>query len=164
MKELGGLVFVILVFAVCVYLYFIPTIVANKRGRKNKGAIFVLNLLLGWSFVGWVVALVWAAKEDDGAAASVQPDIENAPATKTCPHCAETVKAAAKVCKHCGSALDTPVAAFAPHVAQSAPDDHQATMAHYGIRFADGKYWFGSYAYDKLADAVNYASKAPKPA
>lgn len=82
---------------------------------------------------------------------------------KKCPFCAEAVRKEAAKCKHCGSALDTPVAASAHPVAQSAPDDHQATMAHYGIRFADGKYWFGSYAYDKLSDAVNYASKAPKP-
>ena len=26
----------------------------------NEGAIFVLNLFLGWSLIGWVVALVWA--------------------------------------------------------------------------------------------------------
>lgn len=28
--------------------------------------------------------------------------IESAPASKTCPFCAETVLAAAKICKHCG--------------------------------------------------------------
>lgn len=40
--------------------YFVPTIVALIRGKSNAGAIFVLNLLLGWSLIGWVVALVWA--------------------------------------------------------------------------------------------------------
>jgi hypothetical protein len=42
--------------------YFLPTIVGwNKR---NAGAIFVLNLLLGWTFFGRVVALVWALTYD----------------------------------------------------------------------------------------------------
>nr|WP_238819315.1 superinfection immunity protein [Acidithiobacillus caldus] len=27
-------------------------------------AIFVMNLLLGWLFVGWVIALVWALSND----------------------------------------------------------------------------------------------------
>jgi hypothetical protein len=40
-------------------LYFIPSIVAY--GRKNHtGAIFALNLFLGWTLLGWVVALVMA--------------------------------------------------------------------------------------------------------
>lgn len=39
--------------------YFFPSIVA--WGRKNHaGAIFALNLLLGWTGVAWVVALVMA--------------------------------------------------------------------------------------------------------
>ena len=41
-------------------LYFLPTIIAAARDRHNKGAIFLLNFFLGWTFVGWVVALVWA--------------------------------------------------------------------------------------------------------
>lgn len=41
-------------------LYFLPTIIAAGRGMRNTVAIFVLNMLLGWTFVGWVVSLVWA--------------------------------------------------------------------------------------------------------
>ena len=40
--------------------YFIPTGVAGMRGHPNSVAIFVLNLFLGWTGIGWVVALVWA--------------------------------------------------------------------------------------------------------
>lgn len=44
------------------FIYFLPTIVGwNKR---NSGAILTLNLLLGWTFIGWVVALVWAMTHD----------------------------------------------------------------------------------------------------
>lgn len=145
-------------------LYLLPSIEAIKRGQNNTVSVVIVNVLLGWSLIGWVVAMVMAVKEKEQVVAVIQSAPEPAGSVKACPFCAETVKIEAVKCKHCGSALDTPVAASAPLVAQSAPDDHQATMAHYGIRFADGKYWFGSYAYDKLSDAVNYASKAPKPA
>lgn len=42
------------------FIYFIPTIVAFSRGHKNALAIFILNLFLGYTFVGWVIALIWA--------------------------------------------------------------------------------------------------------
>ena len=41
-------------------LYFLPTIVAWRRNHKNAGAIFALNLLTGWSGLGWVAAIVWS--------------------------------------------------------------------------------------------------------
>lgn len=44
-------------------LYFIPTIVADTRNHKNYFAILVLNLFLGWTFLGWVIALVWAVSK-----------------------------------------------------------------------------------------------------
>jgi hypothetical protein len=40
-------------------LYFWPTIGAYRRGHNNVGAIFALNLLLGWTFIGWIIALIW---------------------------------------------------------------------------------------------------------
>jgi len=46
-----------------VIVYFYPTIVAYNRRHTNKEALFVLNLLLGWSIIGWAVALTWAVKK-----------------------------------------------------------------------------------------------------
>jgi len=43
-------------------VYFLPTIIGRKKA--NVGAIFVMNLLLGWLFIGWVIALVWACTKD----------------------------------------------------------------------------------------------------
>jgi ABC-type transport system involved in cytochrome c biogenesis permease component len=40
--------------------YFAPAIVAFARGHHQKWAIFALDLLLGWTFLGWVGALVWS--------------------------------------------------------------------------------------------------------
>jgi len=47
---------VVLIFA----FYFLPTLIAFLRQHKNKLAIFLLNLLLGWTVLGWVVSLVWS--------------------------------------------------------------------------------------------------------
>jgi hypothetical protein len=76
--------------------YFVPTIAGRKK--RNAQAIMLLNLLLGWTLVGWVVALVWAvAKEKEG---------DPTPETHVqCPDCAELVRKEARVCKHCGARL-----------------------------------------------------------
>ncbi len=43
--------------------YFIPTILALFTGNR-LGAVFVMNLFLGWTFIGWVWALVWAVSPE----------------------------------------------------------------------------------------------------
>lgn len=53
---------IILVFLAAGAVYFIPTIAGWYK--RNVTAIFVLNLLLGWTLIGWVVALAWACTED----------------------------------------------------------------------------------------------------
>ena len=55
-RTLGGLFW----FAMFAALYFLPWIIAWRRNHHNTLAIFVLNLLCGWTVVGWVAALVWA--------------------------------------------------------------------------------------------------------
>lgn len=47
--------------------YLLPALIAGLRRHHNEGAIFVLNLLLGWTFLGWVAALVWACTAIDAA-------------------------------------------------------------------------------------------------
>ena len=42
-------------------LYFLPTFLALKK-RRTLG-IFLINLFLGWTVAGWIVALVWAITE-----------------------------------------------------------------------------------------------------
>ena len=57
-----------LLFAIIITLlslfYFLPFAIAFNKKRANTGAIFALNLFLGWSLIGWVIALVWALKEE----------------------------------------------------------------------------------------------------
>jgi hypothetical protein len=49
---------------VCMFIYFGPSIVAEMNEKKQKWAIVVLNALLGWTVIGWVVAMVWAVMKD----------------------------------------------------------------------------------------------------
>lgn len=56
-----GLWFIIVGSAV---VYFLPTIAATVQKKRNAGAIFVLNVLAGWTVIGWIVAAVWAATVD----------------------------------------------------------------------------------------------------
>jgi hypothetical protein len=89
------------VIALVVFLaiYFLPWIVAYRRNHPSGGGIIALNLLLGWTFIGWVISLVWALSGPRGA-----PDYEGLAApTRSCPYCAEPILAAARKCKHCGS-------------------------------------------------------------
>lgn len=49
-----------LLWLIIALIYFVPTIVACGRNHKNALAIFILNLFLGYTLIGWVVALIWA--------------------------------------------------------------------------------------------------------
>ena len=45
-------------------MYFLPSIIALARSKRDIAGIILLNFFLGWTMIGWVVALVWAVKTD----------------------------------------------------------------------------------------------------
>ncbi|HUK26643.1 MAG TPA: superinfection immunity protein [Terriglobales bacterium] len=45
-------------------MYFLPSIIALARSKRDTLAIVLLNFFLGWTLIGWVVALIWALKAD----------------------------------------------------------------------------------------------------
>jgi Superinfection immunity protein len=45
-------------------MYFLPSITALARSKRDLLSIFLLNLFLGWTVIGWIVSLIWAAKHD----------------------------------------------------------------------------------------------------
>lgn len=55
---------IIALVVVGVIFYFIPSVVAWKRKHRQLIPIILLNVFLGWSFLGWVGALVWAFLDD----------------------------------------------------------------------------------------------------
>lgn len=56
-------------WVILLVLYFVPSVVAGARSHRNAGAIVALNLLLGWTFVGWVASIVWALTNQKAATA-----------------------------------------------------------------------------------------------
>ena len=56
-------------FGVGFAVYFLPSIIALARQKRNLLSIVLLNFFLGWTAIGWIVALVWAVKVDNPAPA-----------------------------------------------------------------------------------------------
>jgi hypothetical protein len=46
-------------------LYLLPTIIVLARRKKKVLGPILVNVLLGWTFVGWIVALIWALTVDE---------------------------------------------------------------------------------------------------
>jgi hypothetical protein len=100
-SPIAGFLFLIVGFVI----YFLPTFVASNRKHVNGTSIFLVNLLLGWTFLGWVAALVWASSANTKKpTGKVQPG--SVTGDRSCPFCAETIKNAAIKCKHCGADIE----------------------------------------------------------
>lgn len=60
MDALFVLLIALLAIGLSAFFYFLPAFIAFRREHHNRMAILVLNLLLGWTFLGWVGALIWS--------------------------------------------------------------------------------------------------------
>lgn len=66
----------LILFIVVVALYLLPSALAMYRDCQATGWIAALNILLGWTLFGWVVALGWAA---GGKTRTVPPALSQPP-------------------------------------------------------------------------------------
>jgi len=64
--------------------YFLPSLVAWSRRCTAGAGIVIVNLFLGWTFIGWVVALAWAASGKTRASAPLET-IAGMPSMDTMP-------------------------------------------------------------------------------
>jgi hypothetical protein len=53
-------------FLLCLFIflvltiYFIPTYIAIRRNLARRWLVLIVNLISGWTVIGWVAAIVWA--------------------------------------------------------------------------------------------------------
>jgi hypothetical protein len=107
-QGLVGLVFFGAIFVGAIALYLLPTIIAVRRGKANTAAIALVNIFLGWTFIGWFVALLWAVSNQVVDAPAVVRAPSQAPATPAsilCAHCGKYSAGGTKFCPHCGGAF-----------------------------------------------------------
>lgn len=65
-------------------LYLLPTSIASRRQLAcGTGLIFLLNLCIGWTIIGWLVCLLWAALGQTKAEADFYARAETAALAET---------------------------------------------------------------------------------
>ena len=89
---------VFLMAVLIIVMYFLPAILAWNKG--DFGAVLALNFFLGWTLVGWVVALAWALKSDKPTQVIVNAQ---APSSVLCESCGKYSAVGAKFCSYCGN-------------------------------------------------------------
>lgn len=98
--------------------YFLPTIIGAARHKANLVGIFLVNFFLGWSVIGWVVALVWAVSTErvdqyrapqawtpQPAGPMPPPPPPPQARSRFCPNCGGEEPPGGRFCARCGAAL-----------------------------------------------------------
>lgn len=96
--------FEIVVLLAAVVIYFLPAMIADRRARHDLLTIALFNAVIGWTVLGWLLALYWA----------LQPNPPRTSAATS--RCA----AGASACS-CFRAVSTTAFRHAAHVATPTP-------------------------------------------
>jgi hypothetical protein len=103
MKQAGSIWGALSVMVIIAAIYFAPTITAWQK--PQRGSVFAINFFLGWTLIGWVVALAWAAKNE----LPPQVIIHGAPPI-LCHTCGKYSQPNSKFCDSCGHCFGTAIA------------------------------------------------------
>jgi hypothetical protein len=67
--DMFGSTSTILMLIAVIVIYILPTLIAFGREHPHRQDLLVLNLLLGWTLIGWIGVFLWAtlARAEDTA-------------------------------------------------------------------------------------------------
>jgi hypothetical protein len=86
-------------------LYFVPMVIALLRQTPKAVPICAVNILLGWTVVGWLVALAWALSAEGKPILVFASTPGRDPAVRLCSSCGRYTDIVGNVCPHCDGQL-----------------------------------------------------------
>lgn len=86
-----------------ILLYFLPAIIAHNK--RDFTAIFLVDLLSGWTVIGWVVALIWACSAETRPQPHVLVVAGPAAVARYCCRCGAIAAPGARFCGICGTPM-----------------------------------------------------------
>jgi Superinfection immunity protein len=99
-----------LLMLAAVFIYFLPSFIA--RHRQSFAAIFLFNFFLGWTFIGWIVALFWAVLAEPrvpvivaSMPAYAYAGHSSARGAKFCSGCGRLAQPDGRFCAACGRSI-----------------------------------------------------------
>jgi hypothetical protein len=75
----GGAVYII----VALLIFFIPSFIASSRNHEYSVAIWLINILLGWTGLVWIGILIWAIVGDSSDVVALKKEELKQRVTKT---------------------------------------------------------------------------------
>jgi len=51
----------VILLMLVLFLYLLPTLIAYGREHLHRQDIAVINILIGWTLIGWIIVFLWAA-------------------------------------------------------------------------------------------------------
>lgn len=70
----SSVVYAIIFICLALALYFLPCIVRSMRDATNGGTVFIVNLLFGWTLIGWAVALIIACVSQTKTSVAIEKE------------------------------------------------------------------------------------------
>ncbi len=58
--NVGAILFIVTLCALAAICFAAPTLIAGRRGVEHRERLFLLNVIGGWTVVGWIAALTWS--------------------------------------------------------------------------------------------------------